>query len=254
MASYPSLAQTLTDSLHLERPPVAVCFADAVPSGVKQFTGSVPAGCRFWQEAQSGVFATVPARSRSVRHRDLYAQSGSLARGAKGSGRCAQSIRRPGLRSRTGYSTDSGSEKSSAGGHLRPAESGSAASGRRAAIRERGSNADTFGGFAAVRRGPASGHGTSGLCRGAASFEQQPDRAQPGMLRGSCLSGYIDTRGCSVRDSREEARSVHRARSGASPCECSADGFPCAASKDRGSGRASERSGIAGGTNLNKSS
>lgn len=60
MASYPSLAQTLTDSLHLERPPVAVCFADAVPSGVRQFTGSVPAGCRFWQEAQSSVFATVP--------------------------------------------------------------------------------------------------------------------------------------------------------------------------------------------------
>jgi len=27
---------------------------------VKQFSGSVPAGCRFWQEAQSGVFATVP--------------------------------------------------------------------------------------------------------------------------------------------------------------------------------------------------
>ena len=61
MPSYPALAQTLTDSLHLERPPVAVCFADAVPSGVKQFTGSVPAGCRFWQEAQSGVFATVPS-------------------------------------------------------------------------------------------------------------------------------------------------------------------------------------------------
>ena len=127
MPSYPSLAQTLTDSLHLERPPVAVCFADAVPSGVKQFTGSVPAGCRFWQEAQSGVFATVPARPRSVRHRDLHAQSGSLARGAKGSGRCAQSIRRPGLCSRTGYSADSGSEKSSAGGDLRPAESGSPA-------------------------------------------------------------------------------------------------------------------------------
>jgi uncharacterized protein (DUF169 family) len=62
MPSYPSLAQTLTDSLHLERPPVAVCFADAIPSSVKQFTGTVPAGCRFWQEAQSGVFATVPSQ------------------------------------------------------------------------------------------------------------------------------------------------------------------------------------------------
>ena len=60
MLSNAALAQTLTESLHLERPPVAVCFADAVPSGVTQFNGSVPAGCRFWQEAQSGVFATVP--------------------------------------------------------------------------------------------------------------------------------------------------------------------------------------------------
>jgi len=61
MPSYPSLAQNLTDSLDLERPPVAVCFADAIPPGVKLFNGSVPAGCRFWQEAQSGVFATVPS-------------------------------------------------------------------------------------------------------------------------------------------------------------------------------------------------
>jgi len=60
MASFPVLAQTLMDSLHLERPPVAVCFADTIPPGVKQFTGSAPAGCRFWQEATKGVFATVP--------------------------------------------------------------------------------------------------------------------------------------------------------------------------------------------------
>jgi uncharacterized protein (DUF169 family) len=60
MPSYPAIAQTLIDSLTLERSPVAVCFADAVPPGVKQFTGSVPAGCRFWQEATKGVFATVP--------------------------------------------------------------------------------------------------------------------------------------------------------------------------------------------------
>jgi uncharacterized protein (DUF169 family) len=60
MASFPALAQTLTVSLHLEHPPVAVCFADTVPAGVKQFTGSVPAGCRFWQEATQGMFATVP--------------------------------------------------------------------------------------------------------------------------------------------------------------------------------------------------
>jgi len=65
MPAYSPLAQTLADSLtqslHLERPPVAVCFADSIPAGVKQFTGTVPAGCRFWQEAQSQVFSTVPS-------------------------------------------------------------------------------------------------------------------------------------------------------------------------------------------------
>lgn len=48
----------LTDSLHLTQPPVAVCFTDSVPEGVQVFAGSVPAGCRFWQEAAKGVFAT----------------------------------------------------------------------------------------------------------------------------------------------------------------------------------------------------
>jgi len=62
MASPSALAQALTDSLHLERPPVAVCFAETITAGVKQFTGTVPAGCRFWQEAQSGVFATVASQ------------------------------------------------------------------------------------------------------------------------------------------------------------------------------------------------
>ena len=61
MAPYTSLAQNLTDALHLERPPVAVCFANAVPGGMKQFSGAVPAGCRFWQEAEKGVFATIPS-------------------------------------------------------------------------------------------------------------------------------------------------------------------------------------------------
>ena len=53
------IAQTLTDSLHLSSPPVAVAFADSIPAGVSAFQGSVPAGCRFWQEAATRVFATV---------------------------------------------------------------------------------------------------------------------------------------------------------------------------------------------------
>jgi uncharacterized protein (DUF169 family) len=54
-----SIAQILTDSLHLTQPPLAVCFVDSVPEGVKLYSGAVPAGCRFWQEAANGVFATV---------------------------------------------------------------------------------------------------------------------------------------------------------------------------------------------------
>ena len=45
-----TLAETLTESLHLSQPPVAISFTD---------TGSAPAGCRFWQDAANRVFATV---------------------------------------------------------------------------------------------------------------------------------------------------------------------------------------------------
>ena len=54
-----NLAQSLTDSLHLALPPIAVSFADQIPDGIPAFQGSAPAGCRFWQEAASRVFATV---------------------------------------------------------------------------------------------------------------------------------------------------------------------------------------------------
>lgn len=56
-----SLSRALTDSLRLSHPPVAVCFTETVPEGVRIFEGAVPGGCRFWQEAARGVFATVSA-------------------------------------------------------------------------------------------------------------------------------------------------------------------------------------------------
>jgi uncharacterized protein (DUF169 family) len=55
-----ALAATLTTSLHLAQPPVAVCFTDTVPAGVRRWDGRAPAGCRFWQEAATSVFATAP--------------------------------------------------------------------------------------------------------------------------------------------------------------------------------------------------
>lgn len=59
MQSCSELARTLTESLKLQQPPVAVCFTDTVPAGVGFWSGRSPAGCRFWQEAGSRVFATV---------------------------------------------------------------------------------------------------------------------------------------------------------------------------------------------------
>jgi uncharacterized protein (DUF169 family) len=60
MTTLASIAQSLSESLHLTQPPVAVAFTEGVPEGVKTYAGTVPAGCRFWQEATTQIFATVP--------------------------------------------------------------------------------------------------------------------------------------------------------------------------------------------------
>ena len=59
MPSRSEIAQTLTESLKLTQPPIAVCLTDAVPDGVAAWSGHSPAGCRFWEEAASRVFSTV---------------------------------------------------------------------------------------------------------------------------------------------------------------------------------------------------
>jgi uncharacterized protein (DUF169 family) len=58
MSNFQAISRTLIDSLKLTQPPLAVCFAEEVPVGVPVFSGTVPAGCRFWQEAAHRVFAT----------------------------------------------------------------------------------------------------------------------------------------------------------------------------------------------------
>ncbi len=59
MTTSASIASALTDALNLSLPPISVSFTDQVPSSVPVFSGTVPAGCRFWQEAADRVFATV---------------------------------------------------------------------------------------------------------------------------------------------------------------------------------------------------
>jgi uncharacterized protein (DUF169 family) len=60
-SDYAQLASTLSACLHLAQPPVAVSFAESAPAGVSTHTGRVPAGCRFWEDAAGGAFATSSA-------------------------------------------------------------------------------------------------------------------------------------------------------------------------------------------------
>lgn len=53
-------ATTLTQSLKLALPPIAISFAQTLPPGIDLFQGTAPAGCQFWQIAADRVFATVP--------------------------------------------------------------------------------------------------------------------------------------------------------------------------------------------------
>ena len=61
MDNFAQISQTLTASLNLNQPPVAVSFANEVPASIPQYPGRPPAGCRFWQDAATAVFATSSA-------------------------------------------------------------------------------------------------------------------------------------------------------------------------------------------------
>jgi len=62
MTDYRSIEQQLTESLHLERRPVAVTFQENPPAGVPKFAGTMPSGCSFWRLAAEGrTFYTVPS-------------------------------------------------------------------------------------------------------------------------------------------------------------------------------------------------
>lgn len=58
MSIHSEISNDLTQHLGLLHAPVAVCFTDHVPAGVETWSGRAPAGCRFWQDAGTRVFAT----------------------------------------------------------------------------------------------------------------------------------------------------------------------------------------------------
>jgi len=61
MQDYAKVSSDIVGALRLRNPPVAICFADAIPTGFGAPTSRAPAGCRFWEDAASASFATSAA-------------------------------------------------------------------------------------------------------------------------------------------------------------------------------------------------
>ncbi|HEY8173555.1 MAG TPA: DUF169 domain-containing protein [Dehalococcoidia bacterium] len=71
MTDWTAVAARLTSALHLDAPPIAITFSDAVPHDIRAFdepfpdptdddrTGRVPAGCVFWMKSVDRTFTTV---------------------------------------------------------------------------------------------------------------------------------------------------------------------------------------------------
>jgi uncharacterized protein (DUF169 family) len=59
--SYAKLSTDLVEALHLDQPPVAICFSNTVPNGLDAPINRVPAGCHFWEDATTASFATSAA-------------------------------------------------------------------------------------------------------------------------------------------------------------------------------------------------
>lgn len=58
MQDFSTVSDSLVESLHLDRKPVAVCLTDTVPEGLSGAPARVPGGCVFWEQAADGPFAT----------------------------------------------------------------------------------------------------------------------------------------------------------------------------------------------------
>jgi uncharacterized protein (DUF169 family) len=62
MEDYRRIEKRLSETLGLQRRPVAIKFQDAPPASVAKFTGTEPSGCSFWRLAAEGrTFYTVPS-------------------------------------------------------------------------------------------------------------------------------------------------------------------------------------------------
>ncbi len=53
---YTTAADTLTDALHLDRPPVGLAFVGAVPEAIPPLLHSAPSACSLWRSAEQQTF------------------------------------------------------------------------------------------------------------------------------------------------------------------------------------------------------
>lgn len=61
MQTYAEISADIVSALKFQNPPVAICFADAIPEGFGGPVKPAPAGCRFWEDATNSSFATSAA-------------------------------------------------------------------------------------------------------------------------------------------------------------------------------------------------
>jgi hypothetical protein len=157
------IAQKLAASIRLSLPPIAICFTDKVPVGIRKWTGRVPAGCRFWQEAATEVFATSPS------DHDLCT-IGTFTHNLETT-EAHDADRRDALRvfADLGYvreqdiAANPGAGVAAVPCGLRAAGDDTAGTRRRAALRKGSPDADPLRSIPAGGRGPPAGNGSAGL-------------------------------------------------------------------------------------------
>ena len=211
MSNLKQLSATLTASLRLAQPPVAVCLTKELPAGVPLWSGSAPAGCRLWQEGATRTFAT------AARQHDL----------------CAIGIYTHNLASTPATDADLSEALRVFGdlGYVRPEDIGqipvlaqragicgvraarreSGAAGRGAAVRAGEPGADPVRSGATIGGRVPAGDGPSGVRRGSTDRQQRERGGEPGVLRRPGLSRRDDRRCGAVRHPGSEAGSLHGA-------------------------------------------
>src|SRR6266852_7477886 len=230
------IVQTLTASIRLALPPIAICFTDKVPAGIRNWTGRVPAGCRFWQEAATEVFATSPS-DHDLCAIGTFTHNLETTEAHDAASRRSESLRRSGLRSGARHCLDPGARVAVVPCDLRAAGDDTA-SGRPDAVPLRS--------IPAGGRGPAAGHGSACLRDCSAGEEHRTSCAEPGLLWRARLSGRADGRCGALGDSWLQTGSLRGTYRSARESERRSGNLPPGAPQRRGGWQEPDDQGIVG--------